>query len=423
MNFRKRLCAVLACGAFVLTGCAADKKADSKTRSDSQKGSDDSIVQTDEKDTQQTVSAEDTESRRSVDEDIPDEQYMVELDIISEETDRLMTALCSGDVNTLADMLVADSKWGKFFDEHRDSVGLSNILREDFGDLVWTLSEDDEKTDILWLRSAEMQQRQYTQSYVTAGVKEMIYFSEYFLLNYGDGSVLPEDYAPEDEAQAEMLLTNTMKKLPLLKNHWSIPCTMPDEDGRVYFNLDEDFIMDYTKLDEIKDFTEETMYTEYIKLLAVDRGKVRDEEARTEESNDLRVELMGLLRECEFEEAWQLLKPNADKGLFADVPEYDRLTPEQQEKVDDFVQNKVRVVISDYSTEVDDETRRRHIFCHIYYDAIAEDDEKDIEVWLKEHEVKQSNDAVYFDITTDDKLPLVLDFYFDAIERVQKETE
>lgn len=405
---------------LVLTGCAADKDKNSEKDKTSQKESTESKVSAEDSAGEESADNND-ESRPEVKEDIPDEQYMVELEVISEQTDRLMTALRDGDMYTLAELTVPDSKWNKFFEEHKDSQGISNILQEDFGDLVWTLSEEDEKTDILWLQSAEMQQRQYTQSYVTAGVKEMLYFSEYFLLNYSDGSVLPEDYAPEDEPQAQMLLTNTMKKLPLLKDHWSIPCTMPDEEGRVYFNLDDDFIMEYTKLTELKDFTEETITTEYIKLLAVDRGKVRDEEAQTEESNDLRVQLVGLLRDCEFEEAWQLLKPTADKDLFGEVEEYDRLTPEQQEKVDDFVQNKVSVVISDYSTTRDDDTKRRHIFCHIYYDAVADEDEKDIAVWLAEHGVKESHDAVYFDITANDKLPLVLEFYFEAIERAQQD--
>lgn len=424
MNFNRRLCAALACAVFVLSGCAADKGSDKADNSEENVSSDISAVMSADSDTAESRNGQENDAQQgdelqSVNSQAEEKKtdYTPQLETIQSETDKLLTALRDGDVNSLADLLAPDTKWGRFFNSHRNSEGLSNILRVDFGDMVWTYSQLDTQTDIQWLETAAMQHGDYTQTYVTAGVKEMLYFSEYFLLNFGDGSVLTDSYAPDDEAQSQMLLEKTVKKLPLLKNHWSIPCTIPNKDGRVYFNLDDDFLMDYTRLMEMKDFTEEEIVTGYIKLMSEDRGKVMDDKANTGKDNDLRVKLLGLLKDREFEEAWQLLKPDADKEFYGDVPEYDRLTPMQQELVNEFVRDKVSVVVSDYSTEVYDGSSRRHIFCQISYDAFAQNDEEDIADWLAENGIKQSDGGVYFDITSKDMLPEVLNFYFEAVER------
>ncbi|EGC03805.1 hypothetical protein CUS_4451 [Ruminococcus albus 8] len=65
-----------------------------------------------------------------------------------------------------------------------------------------------------------------------------------------------------------------------------------------------------------------------------------------------------------------------------------------------------------------DASRRRHVFTQIYYDAIAGDDELEIEDWLSDNHIKDCGEAVYFDITEDQRLATALGGYFDIIAKL-----
>lgn len=75
-------------------------------------------------------------------------------------------------------------------------------------------------------------------------------------------------------------------------------------------------------------------------------------------------------------------------------------------------------MVCDHSTQVYDASRRRHIFTQIYYEAIPDDNEAEIADWLSENHIMEGGEAVFFDITNDNRLATALGGYFDIISKL-----
>lgn len=350
--------------------------------------------------------------------DQPQVTYAEQLGQISEQTDLFLTAVQEGDINAICDMLEPSSVYYKFFDRNRQSEQLSRILQADFGDMVWTHWTQTDMNNKNWLESAYSEQGGYTESYVCAGVKEMLFFDEFFLLNFTKGQSVDRLFKTETEEDCFGWLETTLDKMPLLKNNWALKCTLPDEEGKVLFNIDEDYIFDYTSIMVLEDVYDQDMAKTYINAITKARGVIEDENATFDSSPELRELVAQLIRDKRFEDAWQSLKGIDEDGFFDDRTEYDDLDEAGKDRVDNYVEEHAYSIVCDHSTQVYDASRRRHVFVQIYYDAIAGDDELEIEDWLSVNGIKESGEAVYFDITDDDRLASALGGYFDIISRL-----
>lgn len=343
--------------------------------------------------------------------------YSAQLEQMAEQTDDFLNAVKDGDINAICDMLEPSSAYYKFFDHHRQSEQLSKILQTDFADLVWTHWADTDNSNKNWLENTLAERGQYTRSYVCAGVKEMLFFDEYFLLNFSKGQSVNQLFKIEKEDDCYTWLQNTLDKMPLLRNNWAIKCTLPDEDGKVLFNIDEDYIFDYTAIMQLDEVADEKMAQTYITSIAQARGTIEDVNATFDSSPELREKFAQLIREKRFEEAWQLTKDLDEDGFFDDRTTYDDLNESSKSKVDKYIEEHTYAVVCDHSTQVYDASRRRHVFTQIYYDAIAGDNELELEEWLENNHIKESGEAVYFDITEDGRLASALGGYFDIISK------
>ena len=341
-----------------------------------------------------------------------------QLEQISQQTDVFLTAVKEGDINAICDNLEPSSAYYKFFDHHRQSAQLSKILQTDFGDLVWTHWGETDSNNKNWLENTYAEHGQYTRSYVCAGIKEMLFFDEYFLLNFSKGQSVNQLFKIEKEEDCFTWLQSTLDKMPLLRNNWALKCTLPDEDGKVLFNIDEDFIFDYTAIMQLDEITDEKMAQTYINALAESRGTIEDENATFDSSPELRAKLAQLIRDKSFEQAWQLTKELDDDGFFDDRKTYSDLNDSQKEKVDKYIDEHTYAVVCDHSTQVYDASRRRHVFTQIYYDAIPADNELELEEWLENNHIKDGGEAVYFDITEDSRLASALGGYLDIISKL-----
>ena len=167
---------------LMLTGCAGDDIGDDKTKV--------STEVTEEKGNKVDSTVFQESDLEAIDEAIDAPLTTVdrsaELAVISEQTDAFLTALKAGDINALCDMLEPSSTYYKFFDRNRQSAQLSKILQTDFGDMVWTHWSQTDNNNKNWLESTYAENGQYTRSYVLAGVKEMLFYDEYFLLNFSN---------------------------------------------------------------------------------------------------------------------------------------------------------------------------------------------------------------------------------------------
>ena len=206
--------------------------------------------------------------------------------------------------------------------------------------------------------------------------------------------------------------------MPLARNNWALKCTLPDDDGKVLFNIDDDFIIDYTNILLLDGVADEKKVKTYSDNLAECRGTIEDENATFDQSPEIREKFAQLIREKKFEEAWQLTKDLDKEGFFAERTTYDELGDASRAIVDDYVANHTYTVVCDHSTQVYDASRRRHVFTQIFYDAIAGDDELEIEEWLSNNHIKDCGEAVYFDITEDGNLASALGGYFDIISKL-----
>ncbi|MBQ8965646.1 hypothetical protein [Ruminococcus sp.] len=344
--------------------------------------------------------------------------YTAELTAISEQTDAFLTAVQAGDINAICDMLEPSSVYYKFFDHNRQSEQLSEILKIDFGDMVWTHWDDTDMNNKNWLENAYSEHSPYTRSYVCAGVKELLFYDEYFLLNFSKGQSVNMLFKMQNDEDCYQWLRSTVDRMPLLKNNWSFKCTLPDEEGKVLFNIDDDFIFDYTQILTLDEVVDSKKANAYVTGMAEARGTIEDENATFDESPDLRLKFAEYIREKNFEAAWQLTKDLDEDGFFDDRPSYADLNEAQQSKVDKFIEEHAYAVVCDHSTQVYDASRRRHVFTQIYYDAIPDDNEIVISEWLADNHIKESGEAVYFDITEDSRLASALGGYFDIMTKL-----
>ena len=407
---RARLTAAAMALCLLLAGCSGSTGGGDRTAVSTKKTAAGTVSRAEEEKAADSSTAPEQVSRSA--------DLTPQLKAVSTCTDEFLQAMKTGDINTLADYTLPESEFGRLFEANRNTEGLSQLMKAIFGDMVWTHTQSTDAMDLAWLETTYSEKGQWTQSYVMAGVKEMLYFSEYFLLNYEDGETVPEDFMPQSEEEAIDLLESTVAKMPLLKNNWGIKCTMPDVGGKVYFDLDDDFIMDDTRLMETENAVIEDMAAVYLSYMVEDKGKVGDDEAKTDSSSELRTEYAGLLKNKEFEKAWQLIKPKANKESFGDITEYGDLSPDEQAEADRYVKENMDIVVTDFSTEVYDGSTRRHFFSQAWYDAVAEDNEGDIGAWLSDNNVKQSDGGVFFDITEDERLGSALSEYFRALENI-----
>lgn len=418
MKLFHRMICVAAAGLMVLcaSGCSSDKTPDTAAKTSSSKssktdktGKDDAAVTSDE--TQDVV-----EVGAGLQENTED--HSKELEIISGQTDVFLTALKEGDVATVSDMLEPGSRYYEFFQRHRDSEQLSQILKTDFGDMVWTHWTETDNDSKNWLENTYIEHGDHTRSFVCAGVREMLYFGEYFLLNYEKGQSVDADLKLETEGDAFAVLEKTLAVMPLCKNTWALNCTIPSDQGTVWFNLDNDYLMEYTNILAIDNSEPTKMAQDYVDMLATDRGVIEDESATFDDSPELRAKYAQLLREKDLEGAWKYVKGLDEDSFYAAKTTYEDLADVGQEAVSEFVKDHLNVVVTDYSTKVYDGTRRRHVFTQMYYDAIPEDREAEIADWLEENGIKQCCEAVFFDITEDGRLANALSGYFDIIARL-----
>jgi hypothetical protein len=344
--------------------------------------------------------------------------YSEQLEQISEQTDAFLEAVKAGNIATLCDYLEPSSAYYKFFDRHRKSEQLSKIMQTVFADMVWTHWAETDMNNKNWLQSTYSEHGQYTRSYVCAGIKEMLFFDEYFLLNFSKGDSVNAKFKIDKEDDCYTWLTKTLDMMPLLKNNWSLKCTLPDDKGKVLFNIDEDFIFDYaslTSLDEVKDAN---MPQTYVNNIVTARGTIEDENATFDNSPELRENVAQMIKEKRFEDAWKELKKLDDDGFFADKKTYSDLDKGAKKRVKKFLEEHTYSVVCDHSTQVYDASRRRHIFTQIYYDAIPAENEEEIADWLEENHIKEGGEAVFFDITNDNRLATALGGYFDIIAKL-----
>ena len=419
MDLRKKVfCVLLAAVMCVSVSSCSDKKAVGKAQDTSSSAADVKPGKSD-KPVGNVPDEPDIEALgQGIGDDADKIDHTEELEQISAQTDAFLMAVQQGDISGICDMLEPTSKYYSFFDKHRDSTQLSKILQNDFGDMVWTHWADTDLSNSNWLENTYAEHGEYTRSYVCAGVKEMLFFDEYFLLNFSKGQSVSAEFKIQKEDDCYTWLKNTLDKMPLLRNNWSIKCTLPDADGNVKFNIDDDYIFDYTSLLTLDGVAEDKMAQTYITTLAETRGTIEDENATMDQSPELREMVAQRIREKRFEEAWQLLAGLDEDGYFADRTTYSDLDEAGKARVDDYISEHTYSVVCDHSTQVYDASRRRHIFTQIYYDAIAGDDELEIESWLADNHVMESGEAVYFDITEDGRLATALSGYLDIIAKL-----
>ncbi|MCR5022348.1 hypothetical protein [Ruminococcus sp.] len=344
--------------------------------------------------------------------------YSGQLKQINEQTDAFLNAVKAGDINAICDLLEPSSAYYKFFDRHRESAQLSKIMQTVFADMVWTHWAETDMNNKNWLQSAYSEHGVYTRSYVCAGIKEMLFYDEYFLLNFGKGDSVNAKFRIESEADSYEWIEKTLAMMPLLKNNWSIKCTLPDSKGKVLFNIDEDFIFDYTMLMSLDEVKDENMAQTYANNLADARGTIEDENATFDNSPELRENLAQMIKEKRFEDAWKSLKNLDDDGFFKDKKLYSDLDKDGRKRVKDYIAKHTYSVVCDHSTQVYDASRRRHIFTQIYYEAIPDDNEAEIADWLSENHIMEGGEAVFFDITNDNRLATALGGYFDIISKL-----
>ena len=344
--------------------------------------------------------------------------YTDQLEQISEQTDAFLDAVKAGDIDAVCDHLEPTSSYYKFFDRHRKSEQLSKIMQTVFADMVWTHWAETDMNNKNWLKSTYSEHGLYTRSYVCAGIKEMLFYDEYFLLNFSKGDSVNAKFRIENEADSYAWLEKTLGMMPLLKNNWSLKCTLPDKDGNVLFNIDEDFIFDYTMIMTLDEVKEESMAQTYVNNLADARGTIEDENATFDNSPELRENLAQMIKEKRFEDAWKSVKDLDDDGFFKDKKLYSDLDKGAKKRVKKYIEEHTWSVVCDHSTQVYDASRRRHIFTQIYYDAIPADNEEEIADWLADNHIMEGGEAVFFDITNDNRLATALGGYFDIISKL-----
>jgi hypothetical protein len=269
-----------------------------------------------------------------------------------------------------------------------------------------------------WLQNTYSEHGQYTRSYVCAGIKEMLFYDEYFLLNFSKGDSVNVKFKIENEEDCYSWLTKTIDMMQLLKINWSLKCTLPDNDGKVLFNIDEDFIFDYTALTSLDEVRDENMPQTYVNNIVTARGTIEGENATFDNSPELRESVAQMIKEKRFEDAWKALKDLDDDGFFADKKTYSDLDKDAKKRVKKFLEEHTYSVVCDHSTQVYDASRRRHIFTQIYYDAIPAENEEEIADWLEKNNIKEGGEAVFFDITNDNRLATALGGYFDIIAKL-----
>ena len=424
MNLFHRIICLAAAGLICVTaaGCSSEKTSDDAKNSASQSASaakskkDKSDKSTTAEETQEEETQAEAESETFGEQTAED--HSEELEIISKQTDVFLTALKDGDVQTVAGMLEPGSKYYEFFQRHRDSEQLSLILKTDFADLVWTHWSETDLDNKNWLENTYIEHGDHTRSFVCAGVREMLYFGEYFLLNFEKGKSVDNEMKLDSEGAAIAYLENTLAKMPLCRNTWALNCTLPSDQGTVWFNLDDDYLMDYTNILAIDNSEPTKMAQDYVDLLVTARGVIEDDSATFDDSTELRAKYSQLLREKDLEGAWKYVQGLDEDSFYAAKTTYDDLADVGQQAVDEFVAEHLDIVVTDYSTKVYDGTRRRHVFTQMYYDCIPEDNEDEIADWLAENGVKQSCEAVFFDITEDGRLANALSGYFDVIAKL-----
>ncbi len=400
---------------FAMVGCAGDDIGDDRTKV----GTTVSIAEKGDKVDSTVFQEPDLDAiDEAIEAPLTTVDRSAELAVISEQTDAFLTALKAGDINALCDMLEPSSTYYKFFDRNRQSAQLSKILQTDFGDMVWTHWSQTDNNNKNWLESTYAENGQYTRSYVLAGVKEMLFYDEYFLLNFSKGQSVNQLYKSENEDGYFKWIQSTLDRMPLVRNNWAFKCTVPDAEGKVLFNIDDDYIFDYTQILSLDEVADEKKVQTYSDKLAESRGTIEDVNATFDQSPELREKFAQLIREKKFEEAWQLTKDLDKDGFFDDRTTYDDLADAGRSRVDEFIAEHVVSVVCDHSTQVYDASRRRHVFTQIYYDAIAGDDELEIEDWLSDNHIKDCGEAVYFDITEDQRLATALGGYFDIIAKL-----
>lgn len=335
-----------------------------------------------------------------------------------ERTEELLNALKSGDLETIIELGDPESDVVQSLEKVRDSETASRIIRTLYGDLVWMETPRDREMSAMAYRLEKEYSEQgpgkKTSISPVIGYKWTLRFDKYALLNFEEGTTVPDGYRPETADEAWSILEGTMEKLPLTELS-SVTITVPDEDNNFCFLYDDMFLMSSAMLDELGELSEETMVQDYVWRMCniVGEREIRNTEAVYKEDDETLKKVLEYITAKDFEGANEYIGEVLHEDLGAKYGRYDDLTDAQKDFVDRYIEEDMEVVWVDYTL--------------LYRDGLIQVNapklglyDNELTEWYAENGVRDTSDVFYFGTTSISHLTYMLGPYYNLLAYAEK---
>lgn len=333
-----------------------------------------------------------------------------------EKTEELLTALKTGDLETIIELGDPESDIVQSLEKVRDSETASRIVQMLYGDLVWMETPRDKELSAMAYRLEKEYNEQgpgkETSISPIIGYKWTLHFWEYALLNFEEGTTVPKGYRPETADEAWSILEGTMEKLPLTELT-SVEMTVPDEDNHFCFLYDDMFLMSSAMLDELGDLSEETMVQDYVQRMCKVMGtyEIKNTEAAYNEDDETFKKVLEYITAKDFEGANEYIGEVLHEDLGAKYGSYDDLTDEQKNFVDHYIEEDMEVVWVDYTLLYRDGLIQVNAAGLDLYD-------EELTEWYAENGVRDVSDG--FSFRTTSHLTYILQPYYNLLAYAKK---
>lgn len=304
---------VLLCAASLMTGgltaCGGESQSTQSstqsTVSEQSVVSDDSTVNSN---TEESSNSDESNGSSDNSDEESKEEKKLDYNLIRSKINEYMTALKNGDIETLR-ALSTDTR---FYDELAQPEEVKKILAALYGNMIWTtdfLTDDDIEREYNF--SINFNSSFEVPFYV--GSRRFMYYSEYDLLRYKKGDVIPDGFKYATDEEAWQAFNATLEKMPLLFQKWILKVSFSD-DGNITF---EPYLCDYEHfLDEsytLSNAREGNTLIDLLEEVGNDYCVVSPDGVEIEHNDEsgggvgLRQQTVDLMKEKKFREAYELI--------------------------------------------------------------------------------------------------------------------
>lgn len=330
----KRIAIFLAMAAFITGSLAACNNASDNSSTPADNTSTSAEASAESSEETEEPSASDVESSEEASADASEEsaessqESKIDEQMVKNKINEFMTALKTGDVNTLK-TLTKD----EFYDELSYPEEYKKIVAAIYGNMVWSMDF------IPGFQLKDINDSKPFDIMIDVGSRRFMYYDEYDALRFKKGDVIPDGFQYESDEKAWEAFQATLEKMPLIYQRW-IFRIIPDENGGMTIETDYSDYNYVTKnnyeLSHVKNPGETLI--ELLKEVGVDYCVISPDveiACNGEEGGGvgLRQETVELMKQKKYREAYELLLSKSDKIDPGTKYEYDDLSDEQKKYI------------------------------------------------------------------------------------------